>query len=198
MTLKDPLSRIPHRAGSPKGILETAQTHGRRYSGQMRLKLNILAIKDSTMSGISHHPDNTTPTVIKSYTHSGFLFSCLISYILLLCCVNRVRLWNPCMVSAQTSVYPTPNSISSPPNWLHHLQLHLHLWVIIQFQSQPPSPPIREPLYPLRSSTYSGDLGTCDCVLLQCSVVLEQQSCSYPTSSSYWGEIFVWWWLQIF
>ena len=46
---------------------ETPQTYGRRYSGQMRLKLSFLDIKENAMSGAnpthSHHPENTIPTV---------------------------------------------------------------------------------------------------------------------------------------
>lgn len=56
-----------HVWSSPKGLLETPQTRGRRYSGQMKLKWNLLAIKDNAMSGAepntSHHAENTTPTV---------------------------------------------------------------------------------------------------------------------------------------
>lgn len=93
------------------------------------------------------------PTVMNSYTHSGFLFSCLISYILLLCCVNQVRLRNPGMVSAQTSVYrhPTQSAIhpSAPPA---ASPAPVSNNPVIP-PAQPPSAPTREPLYPLRSST---------------------------------------------
>uniref|UniRef100_A0AAQ4NWJ8 Transposase Tc1-like domain-containing protein n=1 Tax=Gasterosteus aculeatus aculeatus TaxID=481459 RepID=A0AAQ4NWJ8_GASAC len=40
---------------SPKGMWETPQTYGRRYSGQMRLKLSFLAIKENALSGQTHH-----------------------------------------------------------------------------------------------------------------------------------------------
>ena len=44
---------------------ETPQTYGRRYSGQMRLKLNFLAIKCYVWRkpNTSHHPKNNIPTV---------------------------------------------------------------------------------------------------------------------------------------
>ena len=45
---------------------ETPQTYGRRYSGKMRLKLSFLAIKENSVwckSNISHHAENTIPTV---------------------------------------------------------------------------------------------------------------------------------------
>ena len=41
---------------------ETPQTYGRRYSGQMRLKLSFLAIKENVAwckPNTSHHPENT-------------------------------------------------------------------------------------------------------------------------------------------
>ena len=50
---------------SPKGMWETTPKYGRRYSGQMRLKLCFLAIKENAMSGANpqhlpspreHHP----------------------------------------------------------------------------------------------------------------------------------------------
>ena len=49
-----------------KGMWETPQTYGRRYSAQMRLKLSFLAIKENAWRkpNTSHHPENTIPTVI--------------------------------------------------------------------------------------------------------------------------------------
>jgi hypothetical protein len=45
---------------------ETPQPYGRMYSGQMRLKLSILAIKENTMSGA-----NTTPLITREdHPHS--------------------------------------------------------------------------------------------------------------------------------
>ncbi|MGH0155616.1 UNVERIFIED_CONTAM: hypothetical protein FKN15_036354 [Acipenser sinensis] len=41
---------------SPKGMWETPQTYGRRYSGQMRLKLSFLPIKENAMSGANPTP----------------------------------------------------------------------------------------------------------------------------------------------
>jgi hypothetical protein len=35
---------------------ETNQTYGRRYSGQMKLKLSFLAIKEKAMSGANPTP----------------------------------------------------------------------------------------------------------------------------------------------
>ena len=55
---------------SPEGILETPITHGRRYSGQMWLKLNFLAIKDNAMSGTNL----TTVTMLRTLLHSGDVF----------------------------------------------------------------------------------------------------------------------------
>ena len=45
---------------------DTPQTCGRRYSGQMRLKLSFLAIKENSgwrKPNTSHRPENTIPTV---------------------------------------------------------------------------------------------------------------------------------------
>jgi hypothetical protein len=41
---------------SPKDMWETPQTYGRRYSGQMRLKLSFLTIKENAMSGANPTP----------------------------------------------------------------------------------------------------------------------------------------------
>ena len=41
---------------SPKGMWETPQTYGWRYSGQMRLKLSFLAIKEYYISGANPTP----------------------------------------------------------------------------------------------------------------------------------------------
>ena len=46
----------------PKGMRETPQTYGRRYSGQMRLKLSFLAIKENVMSG-ANPPPLITPKI---------------------------------------------------------------------------------------------------------------------------------------
>ena len=45
-----------------KGMWETPQTYGRRYSGQMKLKLSFLAIKENTMSGANPTPPITPRT----------------------------------------------------------------------------------------------------------------------------------------
>ena len=64
------LSRTLHRAGlygrvarkkpllkeKIKGMWETPQTYGRRYSGQMRLKWSLLAIRENAMSGAKPTP----------------------------------------------------------------------------------------------------------------------------------------------
>lgn len=46
----------------PKGILETPQTYGGRYSGQIGLKFNFLAIKDNVISGANPTPFITLKT----------------------------------------------------------------------------------------------------------------------------------------
>ena len=66
-------------------------------------------------------------------------FSVVLSYFLFVSqqkniSINKFR-WGygiPAWWLAQTSAYATPNSISSSPNWSHHLRLHLHLWLMIQ------------------------------------------------------------------
>ncbi|KAK6322047.1 hypothetical protein J4Q44_G00068390 [Coregonus suidteri] len=45
---------------------ETPQTYGRRYSGQMRLKLSFLVIKENAMSGV-----NSTPLIIPRTPSAG-------------------------------------------------------------------------------------------------------------------------------
>jgi hypothetical protein len=51
----------------PKGMWETPQTYGRRWSGQMRLKLTFFGHQGKhyvwRKSNTSHHPENTTPTM---------------------------------------------------------------------------------------------------------------------------------------
>jgi hypothetical protein len=47
---------------SPKGMCETPQTYERRYSGQMRLKLSFLAVKENAMSGAKPTPPITLRT----------------------------------------------------------------------------------------------------------------------------------------
>jgi hypothetical protein len=42
-----------------KGMWETPRTYGRMYSGQMRLKLSFLAIKDNAMSGANPTPPHS-------------------------------------------------------------------------------------------------------------------------------------------
>ena len=46
----------------PKGMWETPHTYERRYSGQMRLNLNFLAIKENAMSGSNPTPHITPRT----------------------------------------------------------------------------------------------------------------------------------------
>jgi hypothetical protein len=48
---------------------KTPQTYGRRYSGQMRLKLSFLAIKENTMSGT-----NLTPLITPRTPSCGDVF----------------------------------------------------------------------------------------------------------------------------
>ena len=62
---------------SPKGMWETPQTFGRRYSGQVRLKLSFLATNENAMSGAytSHHPKNTIP-IMKHACGSIILWGC--------------------------------------------------------------------------------------------------------------------------
>ena len=47
----------------PKGMWETPQTYGRRYSGQMRLQLSFLAIKENVKSGANLTPLITPRTL---------------------------------------------------------------------------------------------------------------------------------------
>ena len=47
---------------SKNGMWKTPQTYGRRYSGQMRLKLSFLAIKENAMSGTNPTPPITPRT----------------------------------------------------------------------------------------------------------------------------------------
>jgi hypothetical protein len=46
----------------PKGMWETPQTYGRRYSGQMRLKCSFLTIKENAMYGANPTPLITPKT----------------------------------------------------------------------------------------------------------------------------------------
>jgi hypothetical protein len=52
---------------SPKGMWEIPKTYGRRYSGQMRLKLSFLTRKWKRYvwhkPNTSHHPEDTIPTM---------------------------------------------------------------------------------------------------------------------------------------
>jgi hypothetical protein len=50
---------------------ETLQTYGRRYSGQKRLKLSFLSIKENAMSGTNPTPLNHFVNNIPTVKHGG-------------------------------------------------------------------------------------------------------------------------------
>ena len=65
-----------HILCSPKSMRETSQLYGRRYSGQMRLKLIFLAIKENAISGANPTPLITprTPSPQEHHHAVGMFF----------------------------------------------------------------------------------------------------------------------------
>jgi hypothetical protein len=56
----------------PKGMWETPQIYERRYSGQMRLHLSFLAIKENAMSGAN--PTPLIPCMVVAASRCGDVF----------------------------------------------------------------------------------------------------------------------------
>jgi hypothetical protein len=60
MARKNPLLKEKNKQTclvfAKRHMWETPQTYGRRYSGQMRLKLSFLAIKENAISGTNPTP----------------------------------------------------------------------------------------------------------------------------------------------